>query len=387
MAVLAVAALSARMMAESAKQGGFDVVALDLFGDRDTRRASGDWIPIGANDGFRIDAERTLRALRHLSDRGDVIGWVAGGGFEGEPELLEQGAQVLPLIGTPAATARRVRNPDEFFGALDSERIGHPPIRAGHAGLPPDSTAWLVKNARGTGGWHIRAAGTGEGEVPDHHYFQRHSPGTPMSATFIANGSDARVLGFNELIVRRFGAHPFVYCGSVGPVPLPAGVDGQVGRAVRRLAAVFSLRGLGSLDFMLDGEQIAVLEVNPRPSASMAHYSQHLPLSLMTAHVHACVHAELPRGQAVLQAVPQAVNGHEIVYARRPFVLGEATSASLAQWPHAHDLPWVDSSADVAFAAGDPVCSVSATAVTAAQVRTQLTQRREALLDTLETLK
>lgn len=384
MAVLAVAALSVRMMVESANQGGFDVVALDLFGDCDTRRASSDWFPIGAEAGFCIDAELTLRALERLSGRGDVIGWVAGGGFEGQLELMEQGARVLPLIGTSAAAARRVRDPDEFFGFLDSEQIGHPTIRAARAGPPTDATGWLVKNARGTGGWHIRVAGEEDGAAPDHHYFQRHAPGTAMSATFIANGSEAVVLGFNELIVRRFGAHPFVFCGSVGPVPLPADVARQVRLAVRRLVAEFSLRGLGSLDFMLDGEQFAVLEVNPRPSASMALYSTRLSQGLMAAHVQACTRAELPPRDL---ATPQAVNGHEIVYARRAVVLGEAASASLAKWPHAHDLPWVRSAAGAAFAAGDPVCSVSATGATAAQVRTQLTQRREALLDTLETWK
>jgi len=36
---IAVAALSARMMAEASARDGFDVVALDLFGDADTREA------------------------------------------------------------------------------------------------------------------------------------------------------------------------------------------------------------------------------------------------------------------------------------------------------------------------------------------------------------
>ena len=378
MACLAVAAISARMMAESAAQGGFDVAALDLFGDRDTRRASTEWFPAGTPDGFRIDAEKTLAVLKRLPGRNGMIGWVAGSGFEGLPDLLEQGAEVLPLIGTPAAAVRRVRDPGSFFGFLDSEQIGHPPIRSDP---PADSTGWLIKNARGNGGWHIRRASPNEAEVPQHHYFQRHACGSPMSATFIANGADACVLGFNELIVRRFGARPFVFCGSVGPVPLADDVARRLTRAVRRLAAEFSLRGLGSLDFMLDENHIAVLEVNPRPSASMALYSRHLPQGLMAAHVRACTHAELPR----LDAVPQPVNGTEIVFARRSLVLDEAASARLAQWPNGHDLPFVRSSAGAAFDAGDPVCSVSAAGATAEQARTQLTQRREALLNTLET--
>jgi predicted ATP-grasp superfamily ATP-dependent carboligase len=39
MPAIAVAAISARAMAEAAVSDGFKVVALDLFGDTDTRRA------------------------------------------------------------------------------------------------------------------------------------------------------------------------------------------------------------------------------------------------------------------------------------------------------------------------------------------------------------
>ena len=40
---LVVAGTSARAMAESARQGGWRVLAMDLFGDLDTRRASARW--------------------------------------------------------------------------------------------------------------------------------------------------------------------------------------------------------------------------------------------------------------------------------------------------------------------------------------------------------
>lgn len=49
MQTIAVAAISARAMAEAAASDGFKVVALDLFGDVDTRRAASRWMPIGAS--------------------------------------------------------------------------------------------------------------------------------------------------------------------------------------------------------------------------------------------------------------------------------------------------------------------------------------------------
>jgi predicted ATP-grasp superfamily ATP-dependent carboligase len=376
MPVLAVAAVSARMLAEAAAHDGYGVVALDLFGDADTRRASQRWHPIGAAGSLQIDEARVLDALQQLAQQGGgtAIGWIPGSGFEGRPELLEAGARLLPLIGTPADAVRRVRNPVEFFGVLGAHGIAHPPVRAD---APADAEGWLLKDARGTGGWHIRhAAAAGDGFVANASlYFQRAMPGMPMSATFIANGERAMLLGINELIVRPFGARPHVYAGCIGPVAVTADLAHRVGDAVRVLSAAFGLRGWCSLDFIRDGDSIGVLEVNPRPPASLSLYPQR---GLIDAQLRACLQAELPPPMAY---APRRVAGHEIVYARHSLTLAPLGAQHLAGRADVHDLP----AAGTRFAAGDPVCSLSATGDTAEQVKASLGAAREALLKTLET--
>ena len=377
MAVLAVAAISARMLAEAAAHDGYDVVALDLFGDADTRRAAAQWQPIGVADGsLQFDASRVLDALRDVSQhRGaEVLGWVAGSGFEGRPDLLEAGAALLPLIGCSADTVRRVRDPQRFFGALAAHGIDHPAVQA-HA--PRDADGWLSKDAQACGGWHIRRAGrAGDAQSASAtRYFQREMPGTPMSATFIANGRGARLLGFNELIVRPVGAHPHVYCGCIGPVPVAPEVVRRMVDAAHRLAAAFDLRGWCSLDFIRDGDALGVLEVNPRPPASLALYAQR---GLIDAHLRACLHRELPPR---MFAARSRTAGHEIVYATRALQVDEARARQLAQRPGAHDVPV----AGTRIMAGHPLCSLSAEGDGAAQVRASLAAQRDALLDTLET--
>jgi uncharacterized protein len=372
MVVLAVAALSARVLAEAAADDGYGVVALDLFGDADTRRACSQWLPIGRPEVLQIDAALLLSHLATLAQRGDVTGWIAGAGFDGRPDLLERGAALLPLIGTPPDAVRRVRDPQRFFAQLDAARTPHPAVQM----TPPaDVAGWLVKDAHGCGGWHIRRAPPPHVDAPDHHYFQREMPGTPMSATFIADGRSARVLGFNELIVRPFGARPFVYCGVVGPVPLPEALARRIGAAVDDLAAAFSLRGLGSLDFMRDGDDFGVLEINPRLPASMALYGP----GLVADHVRACLQRELPQAQA---AAVGAVRGTEIVFARRPLQLDERAARRLGERAECHDLP----AGAARFGAGDPVCSVSASGSHVAQVRGLLQQACDAVHHFLESL-
>ena len=253
---------------------------------------------------------------------------------------------------------------------------------------PADTDGWLVKDAGGCGGWHIRRLTDQPGEAPPeashgHHYYQREVQGVPMSATFVANGSDACVLGFNELIMRRFGARPFVFCGAVGPVLLPAEVTRRITAAVRSLAAMFSLRGLGSLDFMLDGEEFNVLEVNPRPPASIALYGKRLfqgaSRGVVASHVRACLHGELP--ELPPHPADIGVEGTEIVFAPRSLWLDDDGARRLGERAGCHDLP----PAAARFGAGDPVCSVSAGAASAEQVRSLLARGREAVIQLLET--
>lgn len=368
---LALVAVSARMLAEAAARDGYGAVAVDLFGDTDTRRASRQWLPAGAPGALQLDAGHVLAALRDCARSGDMAGWVAGGGCEGRPELLADGARVLPLIGTAANAVAQVRDPLAFFGFLAAHGLPHPEVRSSP---PADPRGWLLKDALGCGGWHIRtAAQAGAVAQTPHHYFQRQAAGQPMSATFCANGHEARLLGCNQLTVRALEhpARPYVYCGAIGPVALPPAAAQQVGRALRLLAGGFALQGLGSLDFMLDGDEVLLLEVNPRPPASMALYP-----GVMAAHVNACLHGLLPEASA-----PQGVAGHEIVYAPRPLDIGARAAQGLQAWPGCHDLP----APGTHFDRGSPLCSLSASGGNAAQVRRALDASCAALLQSLET--
>ena len=366
--MLAVASISARLLAEVASQEGHRVIALDLFGDDDTRRASTQWLPIGSPSSMRIDGTRLLDAIAGLAQRGDVEGWVIGSGFEGQTDLLAEAAAVLPLLGTAAANVRRLRDPQAFFGALDRLGIEHPAVQ--HTTLA-DAAGWLVKDSGGCGGWQVRAASVGKA-LPPGHYFQREAAGVPMSATFVANGRDAVVLGFNRQLVRCVGARRYVFCGIVGPVPMAGAIADRIEAAVRTLAAAFDLRGLGSLDFMLDGDAFAVLEVNPRPPASVALYRDQRP---MQAHLRACLEGALPdRAQHTL------MHGAEIVFAHRPLQLDAATARSIAAQPQCHDLPRAGS----VFAVGDPLCSVSARGDSFDDVVAQLASLRDGVLNRLE---
>jgi predicted ATP-grasp superfamily ATP-dependent carboligase len=164
-----------------------------------------------------------------------------------------------------------------------------------------------------------------------------------------------------------------VFCGVVGPVPLDESVARRVDGALRALAGEFNLHGLGSLDFLLDGDVFSVLEVNPRVPASLALYRDRRPVQ---AHLRACREGVLPE----LTRPPATMHGTEIVFAQRALQLDAAAARDIAAQPRCHDLP----RAGGVFAVGDPLCSVSAQSRSAEDVVASLASCRDALLKRLE---
>lgn len=378
-------------MAQAARRDGYRVIALDAFGDTDTQRAAHGWRSIAADGSSHVDAPHLLAQLVELA-AGDVpgsappIGWVAGSDLETQPELLAAGAERLPLIGTAPTAVRRVRDPRLFFDTLGELGLPHPETRF----APPQEPAgWLRKLGRGCGGWHIRRAegpGAANARPADEAmapYFQREAPGQPMSALFVARAGGHRLVGINHLIVRALGRFPHVYRGAVGPVGLPAAAVESLSQAIDALVKAFALRGLCSLDFLWHDDRWSLLEINPRPSASMALYA-HEPL--MREHVEACrseargaePSVELTSAARPITSRPgSAVRGIETVFSRQAFVLDATAAQALQRRGDCHDLP----GPGARFEAGDPVCSVSAVGNNVEEVCERLATQRRTLRD------
>lgn len=381
---LVVAGVSARLMAQAAARDGYRVVALDAFGDLDTRRASSTWQPIAQPGSLAIDASLLLDALASRSRERGVLGWVAGAGFDHAPPWLDRAAQRLPLIGTAPEDLRALRDPPAWFALLARCGLAHPPTRFE---LPGERAGWLVKDLHGSGGWSVRPADRAQ-RLSDSDYVQRELVhATPISALFVADGSRAVLIGCQRQLVTTVGALRHVYAGVIGPIVLAPRVVAAIEHALALLVPATRVRGLASLDLLYtddaDEPPIRVLELNARPPGSLALYA-HWPL--MRAHVDAC-RGELPSAARLREAVApeaadvgDAMRGLEIVYARRAVRLSSRAAQDLAARDDAHDLP----AAGQAFDAGQPIVSLSARGADVGAVRAALARSREALLADLE---
>jgi predicted ATP-grasp superfamily ATP-dependent carboligase len=335
----AIISACARPYVTAAAQAGYSVAAFDIFNDVDTRRCCFYSSHVKFSDGG-FDADDLLRRLSEC-DLGDAS-ILYGSGLEGQPEVLAQIASRYNLLGNSADVVADIKNPPHFFQLLDRLSIQHPETVFD---VPADTAGWLVKSGGGSGGTHIRRY---DGRTGD--YYQQEVAGLPVSLLFLADGSNIEVVGYNEQLLAPTVSMPFRYGGVVGNADLPCNAKTIMVEAAEKVTAAVGLRGLNSMDFVLSEQGPLALEINPRLSASFELYD--IP-DLLDRHMQAC--------QGRLMSLPHRLSGAMaclIHYAEHDVLVPKDVV-----WPDwAVDLP----SADSRICAGEPICSVLASAETAA---------------------
>ena len=354
-----IAAISGRALAASAVRGGHRVVVLDYFADRDTRGVAQACRSVVAPHALRFDRRALLAAAVELAPTEQSAGLVYGSGFEGRTKFLGRLAAGRRLCGNTPQVVAAVKDPRHFFPLLQRLGIAHPEVRF----QPPvDPAGWLVKHPGGAGGGHVRHAS--ERPARSGSYYQRFESGRILSVLILADGKRALVLGFNEqwTTAARPGT-PFLFGGAVNHVALSAALTRAIDDRLQALVAATGLVGLNGVDFILRESEWLVLEVNPRPTATVELYDPDYSHGLFDAHIRACAGA-LPR----FAAPPMAARATAVVIATAGGTLPR--EFNFPAW--CRDLPMPGTR----FAAGDPVCTVHAQAPDAGDakglVRTRL---------------
>lgn len=249
-----VVAVSARMLAQMAAGDGYEVFAIDRFGDVDLRAvAAGATAP-------------NHDALAELAANVEADAVVYGGGLENRPDLVARISAGRELLGTDPELLTAVRDPWAVASAVQRAGARAPETRA--AGALPAGGEWLRKPRLGGGGRGIR--GWRGGALHPGEILQRRITGLSCSAVAIGDGLDAAVLGLTEQLHRPRG---FAWMGNTIPPRLPgselAELDRQLRAVCQEVVARFGVRGAFGVDAIWDGRDAWVLEVNPRPPASL----------------------------------------------------------------------------------------------------------------------
>ncbi len=193
-----------------------------------------------------------------------MIGVVVGSGFENRTRLLRSIAARYVLLGNTADTVSTVKDPFAFAETCARARVPHPEVRRDR----PAAGVWLCKRDGGSG-VAMSAPSTRRAGVRQGRYYQRRVAGEPVSAAFLAAGGRCRVLGLS----RQWAAPT-----PSAPVPLRRRLASGRGhgtprrryrRGGRTVVSHTHLRGLNSADFLVREDGFDLLEVNPRPGATL----------------------------------------------------------------------------------------------------------------------
>ncbi|MDD5214537.1 MAG: methenyltetrahydromethanopterin cyclohydrolase [Methylococcales bacterium] len=294
-------ATSGRMLAQAAKNEGFATLVIDCFADVDTFNY--------AKKVIRVDSltiENLTFALSQLNHF-QIAGVVYGSGFENHVESLYFLEKRFVLAGNSATVFERVQNKRDFFSALDDLKISYPQTRFSP---PKDSTNWLTKPLTGQGGVGINSQKT---DI----YWQQFCGGKSGSVLFL----NSEIVGFNT----QWTHGDFLFSGISNHSDLSDFQKKQLGLWVKKLATHFNLRGLNSLDFIHNENEIFVLEINSRPPASMQLYD--LPFFSMQSCVSE--HPPLPPFKGGSSCA------YQIIYAPHSLIIPQNFNWS----ENCHDLP------------------------------------------------
>ncbi|MBZ0170119.1 MAG: ATP-grasp domain-containing protein [Kofleriaceae bacterium] len=287
-----IAGVSARGLAESAVRSrpAHRIVAADYFGDFDL----GLLCPhrsIKRDLSLPYDVRHLIAVSSGLLF--DALIYVAN--LENYPSVIETMAGGKPILGNSPAVLASARDPSRFFEFLTQAGIPMPKIALDPASLDLDSSiSWLRKPVR-SGGGHGIAVHRHEDRLEPGFFLQEYLDGLSCGAVFAANGSDACLLGISEQLIGRneFGTDGFRYCGSIlGPIEVGqaewVNLVESMRQVVRAITREFHLVGVNGVDFILKGQTVYPLEINPRYTASMELVEWAHGLNIFKTHLDAC---------------------------------------------------------------------------------------------------
>lgn len=365
-AAILIAAASGRALAGAARRAGYRPLVADFYGDMDTCEfaAAHRLIDDGFDLGFR--RETLLPALEDLAAREAPCGLVYGMGFEDRTDILDELSEHFPLFGNRPEVVRRVKDPSALAQLCEDLGVPHPAIQTAR---PDDCANWLVKSIGGAGGTHVAPAATAYA-TEEGTYYQRIAAGEPVSLLFLADGAHALALGASRQWTQPTPSEPFRYGGCLRPANLPDPLAQKLAALADALASACALRGLNSLDLLAKGDTITLIEINPRPGATLDIFEDRKG-TLFLAHLEACL-GKLPPVKPAFDGAAAAA----VAFAR-----GEIASMPRLDWP--------DWAADrqnprTRLQPDDPVCTVKAHAGEPARARRLVDERTALILDHID---
>lgn len=270
-----ICAQSGRFLAQAAQRENHPVWVIDSFADKDTLTIADRYLQLP--DFQQLSEQTLLKALQQISDLSPCL-LIFGTGIERFYPIIEHLPAHIHYVGNCPETLDTVCQPSSWFALLKTLKIPFPDIQQ-HA-----KAGYLFKAKQSWGGQHIQL---NHSQNSPEGYYQRHIEGISGSVLFLADGQQHYCLSVNQQYCQNPAKGDFTLAAISNSLALSSLHLAALDTILDKLTQSLALKGFNALDYIIDSDnRLYVLELNPRPSASMVLLDLTLPL--IDLHLLAC---------------------------------------------------------------------------------------------------
>ncbi len=312
-----VAGFNTRPLAYSLYKAGYQVYAVDFFGDLDLYPCVKDCLILTKilNANYEVIKNNYSEYLpnlilellaKHPEIKYLIIGSGLDDAFE-ERELIlneinRKNYKILNLNNSLDAI-KKSRNIDYIFNFLKNLGFKVPSSTSYDevkSKINQLSYPFVFKKLSGSGGINVYKINNRDEFSfilnvirtqdfdPTDWLVQEYIEGLPISCTTISNGIESKVISINRQIVgEKFLNAPkeFMYCGNIVPANIIKEDKKLIAEISLKLSIKLKLRGINGFDFVLKDHYPYLMEINPRIPGSIRVSEEAMNINLLDLHV------------------------------------------------------------------------------------------------------
>ncbi|MHA1489449.1 MAG: ATP-grasp domain-containing protein [Promethearchaeota archaeon] len=380
-----VVGFNTRPLVYSLYKAGYEVYAVDFFGDLDLHPYVKKSLIITKELGssydlikdyyreylvkFTIDMLKKYPEIDYL-----LIGSGLDDAFEDREEILENINNVSSNIidvNNDVSTIKLARDINNIYRWLTSKGHGVPrTISYQEYKKFKDifQFPFILKKKMGSGGINVIKIEDenqlsfnikmqkNKGFIPSHWLIQEYIDGIPISCTTISNGRECEIISINHQIIGLNFLNPpkeFMYCGNVVPANLFKKDEILISEISKILANELGLKGINGFDFVLKNHYPYLMEINPRIPGSIRASEAALDLNLLDLHINSFNASKWEYIKNFIKTIkPKSFATKLIVFA--PKEIDISSLIKINNLEHVHDK--TEPSENVSK--GEPLCTV-----------------------------
>ena len=312
-----VAGFNTRPLVYSLNRAGYDVYAVDFFGDLDFYPYIKDCVILSKKLSVNYDLIKNnyseylpILILELLDKYPEIKYLIIGSGLD---DAIAERALVLEEVNRKKYKILNLNNELESIKKSRDIEFIFNFLKKGGFDIPRTvlfnnvnaqgnelKFPFILKKRRGSGGTNIYKIQNesdltftinlinNEGFDPKEWQMQEYIEGNPVSCTIISNGKESELISVNRQIIGdKYLNAPkeFMYCGNVVPAKVFEEEKKLIVDISLKLSKELGLKGINGFDFVLRNHYPYLMEINPRIPGSIRASEETMNINLLDLHI------------------------------------------------------------------------------------------------------